>query len=104
MRPLAAILFASFVSTRLIAGEFANDATSRQAKAPADGEVRRRHVAAALERVMGPLPNPAQRVALDLKVLEEVTLEAGLVRRKLSYQTDATDRVAAYLFLPGQRQ
>lgn len=80
-----------------------NDGTSRQAHAPAVWEVRRRHIAAALERVMGPLPNPAQRVALDVQVLEEVTLERGLVRRKLSYQTDATDRVAAYLFVPGQR-
>lgn len=49
---------------------------------------------------MGPFPNPAKRVALDVKVLEEVKLEGGLLRRKLTYQSDATDRVAAYLFLP----
>ena len=61
---------------------------------------RRRHIVAALERVMGPLPNPARRVALDVKVVEEVKLEDGLVRRKLSYQSDATDRVLAYLFVP----
>lgn len=73
---------------------------STVAKSPADWEPRRRHIAAALERVMGPFPNPAKRVALDVQVLEEVKLEGGLLRRKLTYQSDATDRVAAYLFLP----
>lgn len=70
------------------------------AKSPEQWAARRRHIVAALERVMGPLPNPARRVALDVKVLEEVKLEGGLVRRKLSYQSDATDRVTAYLFVP----
>ena len=73
---------------------------SRTAKKPAEWESRRQHIAAALQRVMGPLPNPAKRVALDVKVLEEVKLEGGLLRRKLSYQSDATDRVTAYLFVP----
>ena len=45
-------------------------------------------------------PNPAKRVALEVQVLEEVKLEGGLLRRKLSYQSDATDRVMAYLFFP----
>ena len=73
---------------------------SRIAKKPVEWEPRRQQIAAALERVMGPLPNPARRVALDVKVLEEVQLDGGLLRRKLSYQSDATDRVTAYLFLP----
>ena len=73
---------------------------AKAAQTPAEWEPRRRHIAAALERVMGPFPNPAKRVALDVKVLEEVKLEGGLLRRKLTYQSDATDRVAAYLFLP----
>ena len=33
-------------------------------------------------------------------MLEEKKLEGGLIRRKLSYQSDATTRVSAYLFLP----
>ncbi|KAF0177675.1 MAG: prolyl oligopeptidase family protein [Limisphaerales bacterium] len=73
---------------------------ARNAQTPAEWEPRCRHIAAALERVMGPFPNPAKRAALDVKVLEEVKLEGGLLRRKLTYQSDATDRVAAYLFLP----
>ena len=70
------------------------------AKSAEEWAARRRHIVAGLERVMGPLPNPARRVALDVKVLEEVKLAGGLVRRKLTYQSDATDRVGAYLFLP----
>ncbi|MST00934.1 MAG: DUF2920 family protein [Pedosphaera sp.] len=77
-----------------------SNGTARIAQSPAEWEPRRRHILAALERVMGPLPNPAKRVALDVQVLEEVKLDGGIVRRKLSYQSDATDRVAAYLFLP----
>jgi len=80
------------------------DGTSRPAKTPAEWETRRRHIKAALERVMGPFPNPARKMALDVKVLEDVKLTDGLVRRKLSYQSDATDRVAAYLFLPAEAQ
>ncbi|NDD37091.1 MAG: alpha/beta fold hydrolase [Verrucomicrobia bacterium] len=78
----------------------AADGKTGVAESSADWEPRRRHIAAALERVMGPFPNPAKRVALDVKVQEEVKLEGGLLRRKLTYQSDATDRVAAYLFLP----
>lgn len=73
---------------------------SRIAATPADWAPRRAHIRAALEQVLGPFPNPAKRTALDVRVLEEKTLEDGLVRRKLSYQSDATDRVLAYLFLP----
>ena len=76
------------------------DGKSRAAKTAAEWEPRRRHILGALERAMGPFPNPAKRVALDVKVLEEVKLDGGLVRRKLSYASDATDRVSAYLFLP----
>jgi dienelactone hydrolase len=76
------------------------DGAASVAKNSAEWATRRAHIVAALERVMGPFPNPAKRVALDVKLLEETRLEGGIVRRKLSYQSDATDRVAAYLFLP----
>jgi len=76
------------------------DGNRRAVASPADWETRRRHVVAALERVMGPLPNPARRGALDVVVHEETQFDGGIVRRKISYQSDATDRVAAYLFLP----
>ncbi|MCE9603398.1 MAG: DUF2920 family protein [Planctomycetia bacterium] len=76
------------------------DGKSHVAKTPAEWEERRKHIRAALERVMGPLPNPAKRVALDVVVLEETKLDGGLIRRKIRYGSDATDSVLAYLFLP----
>jgi dienelactone hydrolase len=58
---------------------------------------------------MGPLPGPNFRVPLEVKVLEEVRLDGpghgpghGLLRRKLTYQSDPDDRVPAYLFLPAE--
>jgi pimeloyl-ACP methyl ester carboxylesterase len=49
---------------------------------------------------MGNLPVDGERVPLDVKVDEEVTLDGGIVRKKLTYQSRADHRVAAYLFLP----
>ena len=51
---------------------------------------------------MGPLPGSANRVPLDVRVVEE-TRVGTLLRRKLTYQSDRDDRVAAYLFLPQRR-
>jgi dienelactone hydrolase len=76
------------------------DGNRRAVNSKGEWETRRRHIVAALERVMGPFPNPARRGALDVVVHEETKLDGGIVRRKISYQSDATDRVAAYLFLP----
>ena len=66
---------------------------------PGDWQVRRRHVLAHMQSVMGPLPDRAKRVPLDLQRLEEVKLD-GVVREKIEYQTEADTRVAAYLFHP----
>jgi dienelactone hydrolase len=67
----------------------------------ADWEVRRAHVAAHMQSVMGPLPHPDEPVPLDLQTLEETDLGEGLLRRKIAYHTDSADQtVSAYLFLP----
>jgi len=68
-------------------------------KTTADWEIRRKHVLAGMEAVMGPLPGPEMRVPLDVKVEEEVRV-GDLVRRKITYRTHPRQRVAAYLFLP----
>jgi dienelactone hydrolase len=67
---------------------------------PDDWRVRRAHILAHMQTVMGPLPGDEKRVPLDLKTLEEKVLEGGLVRKKISYATEPGDRVDAYLFLP----
>lgn len=72
----------------------------RPIKDVADWEIRRGHILANMQVVMGQLPGASKRVPLDVKQLEETKLDGGLVRRKISYQTEADDRVHAYLFLP----
>lgn len=71
----------------------------REIKTVADWELRRRHILANLQAVMGPLPDPSKKVPLEVKQVEEVKL-GELVRRKITYATEKDDRVAAYLFLP----
>ena len=71
----------------------------RDIKSPADWARRREHIVRHFQRVTGPLPSPLRRVPLDVKIVEDVKV-GSLIRRKLSFQSDPTDRVTAYLFLP----
>jgi predicted dienelactone hydrolase len=68
-----------------------------------DWRRRREHILAAMQMVMGPLPGAERKVPLDVRVGEEVTTEK-YVRRKLTFAAEKDDRVAAYLFLPRQRE
>ncbi|MEY4939043.1 MAG: hypothetical protein RIQ93_778 [Verrucomicrobiota bacterium] len=63
-------------------------------------KIRRGHILAGMRAVMGEVPGREKRVPLQMKVLEEVALEGGLVRKKIQYQTEPNDQVAAYLFIP----
>lgn len=84
--------------------DYSLDSTGkRQAvRTPADWAKRRSHIRQHLQAVMGRLPADAQRVPLNVKTIEEVRL-GTLIRRKLTYQSDARDRVPAFLFLPAHR-
>lgn len=73
--------------------------TKHDIKTSADWAQRREHILRHFQRVTGSLPSPLRRVPLDVKVVEEVKV-GKLIRRKLTYQSDPTDRVSAYLFLP----
>lgn len=64
-----------------------------------DWERRRRHVVRHWLRVTGPLPGGLSRVPLDVRVVEHWR-EKGVVGVKLTYQSDATDRVPAWLLVP----
>lgn len=68
-------------------------------RSPAGWEVRRGHILANVQRVMGPLPGPERGVPLDVRVEAEERV-GSLRRRKLTYQSEPGDRVPAYLFLP----
>jgi pimeloyl-ACP methyl ester carboxylesterase len=64
---------------------------------------RRADVLAAMEQVMGPLPDSSRKVGLDVQVSEEVKTDK-YVRRKLTFAVEEGDRLPAYLFLPiGQK-
>jgi dienelactone hydrolase len=66
----------------------------------ADWSIRRSHILAYMQSVMGPLPHPAHPIPLDVRIVEEVPLGA-ILRRKIDYHTDSSARrVSAYLFIP----
>jgi dienelactone hydrolase len=65
-----------------------------------DWKIRRQHVLAHLQTVMGPLPKPESPVPLECEYGEPVSL-AHSMRCSVSYHTDSpTDRVRAWLFIP----
>lgn len=72
---------------------------SQPIKVKQDWDLRRKQIIQGLQEVLGEFPKPQQRVPLDLKILE-VTQVGKLTRKKISYQSDSTDRVTAYLLLP----
>lgn len=66
----------------------------------AEWKTRREHILAGVQTVMGPLPQPTEKVPLDMKVVEETTV-GSVVRQKLEYHTDSKDHtVRAWLFVP----
>jgi dienelactone hydrolase len=72
-------------------------------RSTADWKIRRAHILAHMQSVMGPLPHPGQPVPLDVRILAEEPL-GPIVRQKIDYHTDsAARRVSAYLFLPAKR-
>ena len=65
----------------------------------AEWAIRRSHLLAHLQRVMGVLPEPSQRVPLDVVVQDEARAPAYL-RRRITYAAEPGDRVPAWLLLP----
>jgi dienelactone hydrolase len=68
-------------------------------KSTADWEIRRKHILANMQVVMGPLPDRSKLAPLDIKILEETKL-GDVVRRKIEYATEPEYRLKAYLFVP----
>ncbi len=60
---------------------------------------RRAHILAAIQSVLGVLPDSHERVPLDLKVISE-TPTANYIRKKITYGSDLSSRVSAYLLIP----
>ena len=71
----------------------------RPVKTAADWKIRRGHILAHLQEVMGPLPGKERRVAVDVRVTE-THRERGYVRQKISFASEPGDRVPAWLLVP----
>lgn len=68
-----------------------------------DWKIRRKHILQNMQKVMGPLPTIDHSLPLDVKVLE-VFDGPDFVRKLITYRSDPTDRVPAYLFIPKRRK
>lgn len=81
------------------------DATGREHRVntPAEWTRRREHILAAMQEVMGPLPDASHKVPLDVQVTEEVQTPHFL-RKNLTYAAEKGDRVPAYLLVPRGRR
>ncbi|MGQ9504442.1 MAG: alpha/beta fold hydrolase [Thermogutta sp.] len=66
-----------------------------------DWGIRRSHILRGMMAVMGPLPGPERRVPLNVKILSEETTDSYR-RVKLTYASDESDHVPAYLLIPRQ--
>jgi dienelactone hydrolase len=69
----------------------------------AEWEMRREHILANMQQVMGPLPDRSHQVPLDISIKEEQTTNRYL-RRKISFAVEENDRVPAYLLIPRDRR
>jgi hypothetical protein len=65
----------------------------------ANWQQRRAEILRGMQEVMGPLPGPAKRCPLEVKVEEEVDC-GTYVRRFLTYASEPGGRVPAYLLVP----
>jgi pimeloyl-ACP methyl ester carboxylesterase len=84
--------------TRLLVVRTAKGDETRVTTA-ADWAVRRGHILAHLQEVMGPLPGGDRKVPLDVRVLETID-EPAAVRKKITFASEPGDRVPAWLIIP----
>ncbi len=68
---------------------------------PADWQLRRTAILAAMQEIMGPLPGAEKHCPLDVQTLEEVDC-GGYLRRTITYASEPSSRVPAYLLIPKQ--
>src|SRR5262249_29009997 len=68
-----------------------------------DWSRRRAHVLEGMQEAMGPLPDLASKVLLDVKYEKDFD-EEGYTRRKLTYQSEKGDRVPAWLLVPKEQK
>ncbi|MEZ6039269.1 MAG: FG-GAP-like repeat-containing protein [Planctomycetaceae bacterium] len=87
------------VANRNIATLRETDGSERVLETPFDAGRRRSRILQAMSEVMGPLPEPDQRVPLDVRI-ESTEDVVGYLRHRISYAPEAGDRVPAFLLIP----
>ncbi len=75
------------------------DGSERPVKTQADWSQRVAHIRAGMQLVMGPLPDAARRVPLEVEIVSEEHTEKYL-RRKVRFTPEPGDRVPAWLLIP----
>jgi pimeloyl-ACP methyl ester carboxylesterase len=60
---------------------------------------RRAQILAAMQKVMGELPDSYQRPPLDVRFSDETDVDS-YIRKKISYRSDLTSRATAFLLIP----
>ena len=65
----------------------------------ADWEIRRPRILVAMQEIMGPLPGPEKRCAVDMQIEEEIDVGSH-VRKLITYTAEPGSRTPAYLLVP----
>src|SRR5512146_1770897 len=73
----------------------------RPVRTAADWRLRRSHILANMQKVMGPVPRQWASLPLDVKTIEEVQLPRA-VRKKITFRVEPEDVESAYLFIPSK--
>jgi hypothetical protein len=71
----------------------------RPVRTALEWEARRKHILGHLQEVMGPLPGPECRVAVNVRIVE-TRHDPGLTRHKLWFTSEPGDEVPAWLLVP----
>lgn len=71
----------------------------RPVKTKQDWAVRRQHIRANIELIMGPLPDDSRRVPLNVQVVSEESTDK-YIRRKVKFTPEPDDAVFAWLLIP----
>jgi dienelactone hydrolase len=78
------------------------DGSKRAVRSPSDWNRRVSHIKGNMLKVMGPLPE-ASTEPLEIKVVEE-TRTGKYVRQRITFRSERSDRVPAYLLIPNERR
>ncbi len=91
---------APFYQDKADLSHFIDDSGAKHKFDGIDGwQVRRNHILANMQQVMGPMPDLSRAVPLDMEVLEEKDFDT-YTRKRITIAVESWDRLPAYLLIP----